>query len=250
MTLTPDDVLNAIGELHRATGRPVTTASEVAAHLDASKRTVNDRLSTLAYAEKIGRFEAGGRSVVYWDPDVVAVISAETSTDDRTHEGTDESAYERTYESNGADERPHVRAHERTDESADDTPTAPRGEGSGVTAAPVDEPDGDSPGGDSDEQTVLDAVSFPSTRDREACVAAVLAVREYLREHGPTSRADLVDQVMPKHTVGYDVPDPERESRYRGGWWRSVVKPALEEYEDVEKPKGGGRWSLVDSESL
>jgi hypothetical protein len=50
---------------------------------------------------------------------------------------------------------------------------------------------------------------------------------------------------MPVYSVGYDVPDPDRDSRYRGGWWRSVVKPGLESFSDVSKPDGGGKWSLV-----
>lgn len=73
----------------------------------------------------------------------------------------------------------------------------------------------------------------------------MLAARAYLRDHGPASRRELVHAVMPVYSVGYDVPDPDRDSRYRGGWWRSVVKPGLESFSDVSKPDGGGKWSLV-----
>lgn len=53
----------------------------------------------------------------------------------------------------------------------------------------------------------------------------------------------LVADVMPAHPVGYDVPELEPGERYRGGWWRLVVKPGLEALPDVEAPpRGASDW--------
>ena len=48
---------------------------------------------------------------------------------------------------------------------------------------------------------------------------------------------------MSQHPVGYDAPDSVRDQQDQGGWWRSVVKPGLEAFDDIEKPSGGGEWS-------
>lgn len=94
--------------------------------------------------------------------------------------------------------------------------------------------------------TGLDAVDFPSTKDRKECERAVLAARDYLRDEGPASMRELVLEVMPEVSIGYEPPESlEEGERYRGGWWRSVVRPGLSELDDVEKPSGGGQWRYV-----
>lgn len=51
--------------------------------------------------------------------------------------------------------------------------------------------------------------------------------------NGGASKAEIVRAVMPSHPLGYDVDaalakvDAEGE-RYRGAWWRRVIKPGLE----------------------
>jgi len=84
-------------------------------------------------------------------------------------------------------------------------------------------------------------------QDREACSAAVDAARDYLREHGPATKRDLVAEVMPYHPLGYDVDGAlekaEAGDRYRGAWWRRVVKPGLKALPDVEAPaRGASEW--------
>jgi hypothetical protein len=96
----------------------------------------------------------------------------------------------------------------------------------------------------------LDGVDFPDSRDREDCLAAVDAARAYLREHGTATMRDLVTNVMPEHPVDYNVDDAREKlaagDRYRGGWWRLVVRPGLEALDDVEKPpRGGSDWEYV-----
>ncbi len=93
----------------------------------------------------------------------------------------------------------------------------------------------------------LENVDFPAGRKREACSAAVYAARDYLREHGPATKRDLVAEVMPEHPLGYDVDGAlekvEAGDRYRGAWWRRVVKPGLKPLPDVEAPaRGASEW--------
>ena len=115
--------------------------------------------------------------------------------------------------------------------------------------APVDE-ERDTPPEAPESDAVGDAredVDFPAGREREACSAAVYAARDYLRDHGPATMREIVAEVMPEHPLGYDVDGAlekvEAGDRYRGAWWRSVVKPGLEALEDVEKPpEGGSEW--------
>ena len=115
--------------------------------------------------------------------------------------------------------------------------------------APTDE-EHDTPPEAPESDTVDDApedVDFPAGREREACSAAVYAARDYLREHGPATKRDLVAEVMPEHPLGYDVDDAlekvEAGDRYRGAWWRRVVKPGLKALPDVEAPaRGASEW--------
>jgi len=133
---------------------------------------------------------------------------------------------------------------ERRDTPAEEpsgtTPTEP---------APVDEagdtrreiPESDAVG------DALEDVDFPAGREREACSAAVYAARDYLRDHGPATMREIVGEVLPEHPLGYDVDGAlekvEAGDRYRGAWWRRVVKPGLKALPDVEAPaRGASEW--------
>ena len=112
--------------------------------------------------------------------------------------------------------------------------------------APVDEERDTPPESDAVDDALAD-VDFPAGREREACSAAVYAARDYLREHGPATKRDLVAEVMPDHPLGYDVDGAlekvEAGDRYRGAWWRRVVKPGLKALPDVEAPaRGASEW--------
>jgi len=115
--------------------------------------------------------------------------------------------------------------------------------------APVDEAR-DTPPEAPESDVVVDAledVDFPAGRESEACAAAVYAARDYLREHGAATKRDLVAEVMPEHPLGYDVDGAlekvEAGDRYRGAWWRRVVKPGLKALPDVEAPaRGASEW--------
>jgi hypothetical protein len=118
--------------------------------------------------------------------------------------------------------------------------------------APVDE-EHDTPPEAPESDAVDDAledVDFPAGREREACSAAVYAARDYLRDHGPATKREIVAEVMPEHPLGYDVDGAlekvEAGDRYRGAWWRRVVKPGLKALPDVEAPaRGASEWREV-----
>ena len=108
----------------------------------------------------------------------------------------------------------------------DDTTPAP---------TPDEAPHADAPASSSSADVdVLDAMDIPQGKDPEACRDALYAVRDYLEEHGPASRREIVTAVMPDHPLGYDVPDLETGDRFRGAWWRRIIQPGLRALDDVE----------------
>jgi DNA-binding Lrp family transcriptional regulator len=112
--------------------------------------------------------------------------------------------------------------------------------------APVDE-EHDTPPESDAVDGALEDVDFPAGCEREACSAAVYAARDYLRDHGPATKREIVAEVMPDHPLGYDVDGAlekvEAGDRYRGAWWRRVVKPGLKALPDVEAPaRGASEW--------
>lgn len=104
--------------------------------------------------------------------------------------------------------------------------------------------------GHSDVERALEDVEFPTTKDRQACIETVLVAHEYLQANGTASMREFVTEVMPDHPLGYDVPDLEPGERYRGSWWRKVVKPGLNALPDVESPpSGGSNWRYTGEEN-
>ena len=92
----------------------------------------------------------------------------------------------------------------------------------------------------------VSGVEFPGTKDPEECIEAVRAAYEYLQEHRKATMREFVQEVMPEHPCGYDVPNLEPGERYRGAWWRKVVKPGLTALPDVESPPSGGSdWTYT-----
>jgi hypothetical protein len=96
-------------------------------------------------------------------------------------------------------------------------------------------------------EDAVDHPDLPGGKSPGECVDALGAAYELLQAEGSMTKADVVRDVMPNHPLGYDV-DEMREKldagdRYRGAWWRRIVKPGLEELPDVEKPTGGhSQW--------
>lgn len=101
-------------------------------------------------------------------------------------------------------------------------------------------------GSEREAEGLQDELEFPSGRDREACFDAIEAATDYVREHGSASMREIVTDVMPDHPLGYDVPELEEGDRYRGSWWRKIVKPGLEADGRLDAPSGGRReWRWV-----
>lgn len=102
---------------------------------------------------------------------------------------------------------------------------------------------GQEPPGDLAE--VLD-LPGPPEREQDA-LAAIEAARALIEERGAATKKEIVREVMPEHPAGYDVEGAlekiEAGGRYRGAWWRRVVKSGLEELPDVAAPvTGGSDW--------
>jgi hypothetical protein len=87
----------------------------------------------------------------------------------------------------------------------------------------------------------LKGVEFPSTVNRADAIDAIGAAREYLHKNGQATMRDFVTHVMPRYPLGYEVPELEPGERYRGAWWRKVVKPGLEALPGIDAPSDGRR---------
>lgn len=94
-----------------------------------------------------------------------------------------------------------------------------------------------------EEAQPFGSVDFPAGKDRQQCIEAINAAREFLQEKGPATMREIVSAVHPDHPLGYDVDAAldkvEAGERYRGAWWRRIVKPGLEAAGDVQTPAAG-----------
>lgn len=189
-------------ELFRESDDPVLSTAEVAEQIPIQRRGTLNRLQALVDEGRLEGKDIGGRNRVWWLPEVR--IATSSVSDDRE------------------------RTPERPPETRDSRPEEPPTE-------PWTVPDSS----DTDISAALAVVEFPGGRDREEYVEVVLAARDYLREHGSATMRDFVRDVMPEHSLGYDVPDLDSGGRYRGAWWRRVVKPGLEALPDVRAPSPG-----------
>jgi hypothetical protein len=191
-------------DVFRSTSDPVLSTAEVADAVPIKRRGTLNRLQALEEDGELESKQIGGRNTVWWLVDEAAVSDTE--------------------------ERP------ATADTVD-------------TPAPVKE-ERDTPPEALESDAVDDAledVDFPAGREREACSAAVYAARDYLRDHGPATMREIVAKVLPEHPLGYDADGAlekvEAGDRYRGAWWRRVVKPGLKALPDVEAPaRGASEW--------
>jgi hypothetical protein len=91
---------------------------------------------------------------------------------------------------------------------------------------------------------------LPSGVEFVEATKAVAAAREHIDAEGEATMREIVRAVMPEHPLGYNVEDAletiDAGDRFRGAWWRRVVKPGLEALPDVRKPPTGrSDWSMT-----
>lgn len=98
----------------------------------------------------------------------------------------------------------------------------------------------------------LDTVDVPGTVDLDDARDALQAAAEELQQRGRATKGELVAAVMPSHPLGYDVDDALEKidatnERYRGAWWRRVIKPGLTELDAVDAPgRGASDWKWTN----
>ncbi len=231
--VTADDVVAAV----RAHDPAAT--SEVGDELGVSRQAADRRLRRLRDDGRVSSKKIGA-SLVWFMP--------------RTRETRERRAHDDPVAFDAADQRPPASARGSAatsgEESAGDgSPPQPPGDGGDRSTTPHG---GESAGG---EREPLDDVlaELPSTVDPDAARDAVLAAREFLEKRSRATKADFVRGIMRDHPLGYD-PDAalaklEAGERFRGAWWRRVIKPGLEAFDEVEKPpRGASDWRLASSE--
>jgi hypothetical protein len=171
------------------------------------RREVLEDLRLLEKSGAVHSRKVGARARAWWHDDRVVPAPPEDPADHPDQSALDEASAQR-----------------RDQEPVDD-------QEAGVGAAPID----DLPGG-------VDAAEAR---------AAIDAARELVADQGAATKAEIVREVMPEHPLGYDLEAAleklDSENRYRGAWWRKVVKPGLEADDDVEKPpRGRSEWKPRD----
>jgi len=121
-------------------------------------------------------------------------------------------------------------------------------------STPAPEPEPPTAKQESTKGSLESLEDFPAGCDPDECWAAVQAAEQYIRSEGSATMSEIVAAVMPEHPVGYDVDDAleriDSEKRYRGAWWRRVVRPSLETHRNVEKPpRGRSEWKWIGESS-
>jgi hypothetical protein len=97
-------------------------------------------------------------------------------------------------------------------------------------------------------------LSFPQGVARDEALAAIAAAVAYVREEHKATKQEIVRAVMPDHELKYDYASAAAKldagDRYRGAWWRKVVKRGLEATPEITKPKPGhSEWRWVGEEN-
>jgi len=189
-------------------GRALLTDTERAAL--AGDRSDSYRYKTRSYLKRrIEKLEQDAEVLAEFAPDLLADIQAAVDAGDTHPPREPRDTTENPPEPEG-------------DQSPTDTPPTPRA---------------------SEDASAFDGVDFPAGKDREQCVEAINATREYLRDEGPATMREIVSAVHPDYPLGYDaegaVEKVEAGERYRGAWWRRIVKPGLEAAADVQTPSTG-----------
>ena len=189
---------------------PVVTAGELAEELPCSSRHVLDFLRLLERAGDVESKQTGARAVAWWH--VERVLPARVPPEEHPAQSSLDASSGLVDFSERLEHPGEIDFEERLAqrENVDDD------------AGHQEESD------DDDLVDELTDVEFPSSRTREECIEVVRAARDYLRDVPSASMRDFVNDVLPEHPIGYEVVTLDEGERYRGAWWRKVVRPGLE----------------------
>jgi len=80
----------------------------------------------------------------------------------------------------------------------------------------------------------------PGRINAEDARAAIRAAIEYVENNGGATKKEIIPEIMPDHDCGYDVEVAlekiEKGERFRGAYWRRIIKPGLKQSERIETP--------------
>ena len=185
---------------------PVILSADVADHFGVTRETARRKLKQLSDRGELDRRKVS-RRVIYWRADGDGFDAGGLRGDPST-----------TLDDTDAE-------HTATTASGTD-PTETTGDArnaeSGRTRAESDAVD------PVDHDELPDGVDVADARE------AYDAVRSHLREDGPAGKRSIVAAVMVEYPPG----------RYRGAWWRRVIRPALAADPDVTHRENHGDYDL------
>jgi len=80
----------------------------------------------------------------------------------------------------------------------------------------------------------------PNRINQDDARAAIRAAIEYVESNDGATKKEIIPAVMPEHPLGYDVEAAldkiEQGERYRGAYWRRIIKPGLKQSDRIETP--------------
>jgi hypothetical protein len=91
---------------------------------------------------------------------------------------------------------------------------------------------------------ILPAMNIPQSQETEECLAAVYQAVNFIEANSPASMRDIVTAVMPEVPLGYPVPTLSEGDRYRGAWWRKIVRPGIRAHPAVDYRPNYGDYRL------
>lgn len=98
----------------------------------------------------------------------------------------------------------------------------------------------------------LNELEFPAGVERDAALDTINEAIEYIQEQQGASKKEIVRAVMKDRPLKYSydaaIEKIESPKRYRGAWWRRIVKPGLEASPRVVKPEPGqSEWQYNEA---
>ena len=86
----------------------------------------------------------------------------------------------------------------------------------------------------------------PNRIDETEARATIEASIQFIETNNGATKRQLVENVMPDHPLGYELPELAEGERFRGAWYRRVVKPGLSKSDVIKKPKPSeSTWRYV-----